>query len=79
MADGKAHVAWQQHVSCCHHNYTLNFHTTFDKMYHSSVVPIIDYQSGIWGYKQYGDGDNNSVQGHKIFSRSAFKSFIVST
>ncbi len=26
-------------------------------MYHSSVVPIIDYGSGIWGYKQYGDGD----------------------
>ncbi len=22
---------------------------TFDKMYHSSVVPIIDYGSGIWG------------------------------
>ncbi len=30
---------------------------TFDKMYHSSVVTIIDYGSGIWGYKQYGDGD----------------------
>ncbi len=29
---------------------------TFDKMYHSSVRPIIDYGSGIWGYKQYDNG-----------------------
>ncbi len=33
---------------------------TFDKMYHSSVVPIIDYGSGIWGYKHHGDG--NKIQ-----------------
>jgi hypothetical protein len=30
---------------------------TLDKMYHSSVVPIIDYASGVWGYKQYREGD----------------------
>ncbi len=30
---------------------------TFDQMYHTSVVPIIDYGSGICGHKQYGDGD----------------------
>ncbi len=32
-------------------------HITFDKIYHSSVVSIIDYWFGIWGYTQYGDGD----------------------
>ncbi len=26
-------------------------------MYHTSVVPIIDYGSGIWGYKHYAEGD----------------------
>ncbi len=26
---------------------------TFTKMYHSGVTPILDYASGIWGYKTY--------------------------
>ncbi len=43
---------------------------TFDKMYHSTVVPIIDYGTEIWGYKEYGDGD-------KVFFMSAFESSIV--
>ncbi len=30
---------------------------TFDKMCHTSVVPIIDYGSGIWAYKHFGEGD----------------------
>ncbi len=35
----------------------VGMYESFDKMYHSCVVPIIDYGCVIWGYKQYGDGD----------------------
>ena len=30
---------------------------TLEEIYHSSVVPIADYGSGVWGYKQFGEGD----------------------
>ena len=34
----------------------VGYHT-FYKMFHSSVVPIIDYASGVWGYKNSNAGD----------------------
>ncbi len=40
---------------------------TFDKTYHSSVVPIIDYGCGIWGYKQYDDGDKIQFRAIRYF------------
>ncbi len=40
---------------------------TFDQMYHNSVLPIIDYWSGIWGYKQYGDGDKIQFMAIRYF------------
>ena len=30
---------------------------TFEKLYNSCVVPILDYQSSVWGYKDYNDID----------------------
>ncbi len=38
-------------------------YNTFFKMYHSYVVPIIDYRSGVWGYE-------NSEAGDKIHFRA---------
>ncbi len=40
---------------------------TFDKMYHTSVVPIIDYGSGIWGYKHYAEGDKTQFRAIRYF------------
>ena len=37
---------------------------TYEKLYHSCVVPILDYQSSVWGYKDYSDID--SVQNRSI-------------
>ncbi len=37
--------------------------STFSKMYHSHVVPITDYSSGIWGYLK-------SIEGEKIQNRA---------
>ncbi len=38
-------------------------YNTFFKMYHSYVVPIMDYGSGVWGY-------DNSAAGDKIQFRA---------
>ena len=37
---------------------------TFEKLYNSCVVPILDYQSSVWGYKVYNDID--AVQNRTI-------------
>ena len=37
---------------------------TFEKLYNSCVVPILDYQSSVWGYKDYNDID--AVQNRTI-------------
>ena len=37
---------------------------SYEKLYSSCVVPILDYQSSIWGYKDYNDID--SVQNRSI-------------
>ena len=37
---------------------------TFEKLYNSCVVPILDYQSSGWGYKDYNDID--AVQNRTI-------------
>ncbi len=39
---------------------------TFDKIYHTSV-PIIDYGSGIWGYKHYAEGDKIQFRAIRYF------------
>ncbi len=38
-------------------------YNTFFKMYHSYIVPIMDYGSGVWGY-------DNSEAGDKILFRA---------
>ncbi len=40
---------------------------TFDQMNNSSVVHIIDYGFGIWGYKQNGDGDRIQFKAIRYF------------
>ncbi len=31
---------------------------TFEKLYNSCVIPILDYNSAVWGFKQYKHIDN---------------------
>ncbi len=28
---------------------------TYTKLYHSGVIPVMDYSSGIWGFKNYSE------------------------
>ncbi len=44
----------------------VGFNTLY-QMYHSRVVPITDYASGICGYKQYGDGDKIQFRAIRYF------------
>ncbi len=45
---------------------------TFTKMYHSGVTPIIDYASGIWGYKKYEKIDTVQKSYPPIFGSACF-------
>lgn len=35
------------------HNYKGVGLNTYEKLFHSYVVPVLDYCSGVWGFKTY--------------------------
>ena len=49
---------------------------TFEKLHNSCVVPILDYQSSVWGYKDYNDIDavqNGTIRCFLVVHRFAPK------
>ncbi len=42
-------------------------------MYHTIVIPIIDYRSEIWGYKHYSEGDTINFRAIMYFLGVHFK------
>ena len=44
----------------------VGFHT-YDKMYHTSVVSVMDYSSSIWGYNNYIEGDKIQYRAIRYF------------